>query len=82
MLGWVDDIERATLDNDTFRTVLFTGEHTQLTVMRLGPGRTSAARRMITTTSSSASSRDRLGWSSALPRIASTRPTRSATTGP
>jgi mannose-6-phosphate isomerase-like protein (cupin superfamily) len=38
MLGWVDDIEQATLDNDTFRTVLFTGKHTQLTVMRLGPG--------------------------------------------
>jgi mannose-6-phosphate isomerase-like protein (cupin superfamily) len=38
MLGWIDDIERATLDNDTFRTVLFTGEHTQLTVMRLAPG--------------------------------------------
>ena len=38
MLGWVGDIERATLDNTTFRTVLFTGEHTQLTVMRLAPG--------------------------------------------
>jgi mannose-6-phosphate isomerase-like protein (cupin superfamily) len=38
MLGWIADIEKATLDNDTFRTVLFTGEHTQLTVMRLGPG--------------------------------------------
>jgi mannose-6-phosphate isomerase-like protein (cupin superfamily) len=38
MLGWIGDIERATLDNETFRTVLFTGEHTQLTVMRLGPG--------------------------------------------
>ena len=38
MLGWVNDIERATLANDTFRTVLFTGGHTQLTVMRLGPG--------------------------------------------
>jgi mannose-6-phosphate isomerase-like protein (cupin superfamily) len=37
MLGWVDDIERATLENETFRTVLFTGAHTQLTVMRLGP---------------------------------------------
>jgi mannose-6-phosphate isomerase-like protein (cupin superfamily) len=23
MLGWVDDIERATLENETFRTVLF-----------------------------------------------------------
>jgi mannose-6-phosphate isomerase-like protein (cupin superfamily) len=38
LAGWIDDIERATLDNTTFRTVLFTGEHTQLTVMRLGPG--------------------------------------------
>ena len=38
MLGWVSDIERATLENTTFRTVLFTGEHTQLTVMRLAPG--------------------------------------------
>ncbi len=38
MLAWVGDIERATLENDTFRTALFTGEHTQLTVMRLAPG--------------------------------------------
>ena len=38
MAGWVGDIEQATLDNDTFRTVLFTGPHAQLTVMRLGPG--------------------------------------------
>ena len=38
MIGWVGDIERATLDNPTFRTVVFTGEHTQLTVMRLAPG--------------------------------------------
>ena len=38
MLGWVGDVERTTLDNETFRTVVFTGEHTQLTVMRLGPG--------------------------------------------
>jgi mannose-6-phosphate isomerase-like protein (cupin superfamily) len=38
MLGWVGDIEQATLDNTTFRTVLFTGEHEQLTVMRLQPG--------------------------------------------
>lgn len=38
MLGWVGDIERSTLDNTTFRTVLFTGEHTQLTVMRIAPG--------------------------------------------
>ena len=38
MLGWVGDIERETLDNTTFRTVVFTGEHTQLTVMRLAEG--------------------------------------------
>ena len=38
MLGWVGDIEQATLANDTFRTVLYTGDHTQLTVMRLAPG--------------------------------------------
>ena len=38
MLGWVGDIERATLDNQTFRTVLHTGDRLQLTVMRLGPG--------------------------------------------
>ena len=38
MIGWVGDIEQATLANETFRTVLFTGDHTQLTVMRLAPG--------------------------------------------
>ena len=38
MLGWVGDIEQATLENARFRTVLFTGDHTQLTVMRLAPG--------------------------------------------
>ncbi|HET9723932.1 MAG TPA: cupin domain-containing protein [Actinomycetota bacterium] len=38
MLGWVDDVERLTLENDTFRTVVFTGTHSQLTVMRIAPG--------------------------------------------
>jgi mannose-6-phosphate isomerase-like protein (cupin superfamily) len=38
MLGWVDDINRITLDNENFRTVVFTGEHTQLTLMRLARG--------------------------------------------
>lgn len=38
MIGWVDDIEQATVDNTTFRRVLFTGQHTQLTVMRIAPG--------------------------------------------
>ncbi len=38
MLGWVGDIEKATLENEAFRAVLFTGDHTQVTVMRLAPG--------------------------------------------
>jgi mannose-6-phosphate isomerase-like protein (cupin superfamily) len=38
MLGWVGDIERETLENATFRTVVFTGEHTQLTVMQIPAG--------------------------------------------
>ncbi len=38
MLGWVDDVQRATLRNTDFRRVLFTGRQTQLTVMRLAPG--------------------------------------------
>jgi mannose-6-phosphate isomerase-like protein (cupin superfamily) len=38
MQGWVGNIEQATLENETFRTVVFTGEHTQLTVMRIRPG--------------------------------------------
>jgi mannose-6-phosphate isomerase-like protein (cupin superfamily) len=38
MTSWVADIEKATLDNTNFRTVLWTGEHTQLTVMRLAAG--------------------------------------------
>jgi mannose-6-phosphate isomerase-like protein (cupin superfamily) len=38
MTGWVGDIEQVTEENDAFRRVLFTGEHSQLTVMRLAPG--------------------------------------------
>ena len=38
MTGWVGNIEAATLENNNFRTVLFTGANIQLTVMRLGPG--------------------------------------------
>lgn len=38
MIGWIGDIEQETLANDTFRTVVFTGEFMQLTVMRLAPG--------------------------------------------
>ena len=37
-LGWVHDIEQATLGNDNFRTVLFTGEHLQITVMSIPQG--------------------------------------------
>lgn len=38
MIGWVDNIEKLTLDNDTFRTVVYTGKHSQLTVMSVPPG--------------------------------------------
>ena len=38
MIGWVGNVEKETLANETFRTVIYTGDHTQLTVMRLGPG--------------------------------------------
>lgn len=38
MIGWVDDITKLTLDNDTFRTVVYTAKHTQLVVMSLLPG--------------------------------------------
>jgi len=38
MIGWVGDIEHRTLENETFRTVVFTGMHSQLTVMRLASG--------------------------------------------
>ncbi|MET0727352.1 MAG: cupin domain-containing protein [Acidimicrobiales bacterium] len=38
MAGWVGDIEQETLTNETFRTVLYTGEHAQLTVMSLQAG--------------------------------------------
>ncbi|MGN0101336.1 MAG: cupin domain-containing protein [Dietzia sp.] len=35
---FVVDIEKATLDNDTYRTTLWTGSHMQLTVMSIKPG--------------------------------------------
>jgi len=38
MLGWTGDIEALTLENTNFRTVVFTGAHTQLTLMSLQPG--------------------------------------------
>ena len=38
MVGWVGNVEQATLENSTSRTVLFTGSQAQLTVMRLVPG--------------------------------------------
>jgi mannose-6-phosphate isomerase-like protein (cupin superfamily) len=38
MEPWLGDIEQETLGNDTFRTVVLTGEHTQLTVMSIEPG--------------------------------------------
>jgi len=38
MTGWVGDIERETIENTTFRTVLWTGDHSQLTVMSIPAG--------------------------------------------
>ena len=37
MRGWSANIEAATTSNNTFRTVVFTGKHMQLTVMSIGP---------------------------------------------
>jgi mannose-6-phosphate isomerase-like protein (cupin superfamily) len=37
-IGWVGDIEKITNANTTFRTVVHTGEHLQLTVMSLAVG--------------------------------------------
>ena len=38
MKGYVDDIERATVGNEDFRRVLYTGKHLQLVLMTLPPG--------------------------------------------
>ena len=38
MTGYVGSIEKATLENNYFRKVLFTGKHSQLVVMCLQPG--------------------------------------------
>ena len=35
---WADNIEERTVENSTFRTVLWTGKHSQLTVMSIEPG--------------------------------------------
>lgn len=37
-VGYVDDIEEATLQNENFRKVLFTGPKSQLVVMTVKPG--------------------------------------------
>ncbi|MBX2866676.1 cupin domain-containing protein [Candidatus Kaiserbacteria bacterium] len=38
MKGYVDNIERLTLQNETFRTVLYTTPRSQLVIMTLQPG--------------------------------------------
>ncbi len=38
MKGYVDDIEKATLENKDFRRVLYTGHNLQLVLMTLPPG--------------------------------------------
>ena len=37
-LIWVGNIEDLTEDNETFRTVLWTGAHSELTIMSIAPG--------------------------------------------
>ncbi len=37
MKGWHGNIEDQAVTNDTFRTVLYTGKHTQLVLMSLSP---------------------------------------------
>ena len=38
MKGYCDDIEGATVENEDFRRVLYTGKHLQLVLMTLPPG--------------------------------------------
>ena len=38
MKGYVDNIEKATLENSNFRTVLYTAKNSQLVLMSLKPG--------------------------------------------
>lgn len=38
MNGYIENIEKRTLENETFRTVLYTAPHSQLVVMSLLPG--------------------------------------------
>jgi mannose-6-phosphate isomerase-like protein (cupin superfamily) len=38
MIGYIDNIEEKTLNNDYFREVVFTGKYCQLVVMCLKPG--------------------------------------------
>ena len=37
MTGYVDNIEKLTLENENFRKVLYTGKHSQLVLMSLKP---------------------------------------------
>ncbi|MEX1997799.1 MAG: cupin domain-containing protein [Candidatus Andersenbacteria bacterium] len=38
MKGYIENIERLTLENEYFRQVLYTAKHSQLTAMHLQPG--------------------------------------------
>ena len=38
MKGFIDDIEKLTVENDLYRKVLYTGKHMQLVLMTLQPG--------------------------------------------
>lgn len=38
MTGFIDNIEKQTLENSNFRKVIYTGQHAQLVLMSLKPG--------------------------------------------
>ena len=81
MLGWIGDIEHATLENATFRTVVFTGEHMQLTVMSIPPGEDIGREVHSDRDQFLRVEQDRPASSSRRPRNASTRRTTSKRTG-
>ena len=60
--GYCADIEEATIANNDFRRVLYTGEHLQLVLMSLAPGEEIGEETTRTATSSSGSRKAR-AWS-------------------
>ena len=81
MIGWVGNIERSTEENTNFRTVLFTGEHQQLTLMSLAAGEDIGREMHGHVDQFLRVEEGGDGLSSEPPRTASTRPMTSRTAG-